>query len=227
MFKTERDMVDMLLNSLTPNIFGVRNYGLTYADQLTEVNLGHGIADLVILQHKECSIGRNKVLEKFDIAVYMVFERNRNWLTADEICSRTKAALKNVKSSIATLLVEGFIRKRENEYKFYRKYKAVVLTSIAIEAKLTNWKRALKQAYRYNWFSHYTYVVLPKSKVHSAISNITMFQQLKVGLANIDNEGRIEVVYTPRRTKPYNKSMAFMLNENLLGKWLEKTKPSR
>jgi predicted transcriptional regulator len=226
MFSTEKEMVELLSSKMEAFTFGVQLYGDTYMQQFEEVNLGHGIADLVVTHVKSCGLDRNEPLGKLDINIYIIFETNKNWLSPIDIQEITRTSQVQINKSLNRLNKEGFIEKGDcGRYKFKRLYRSNVSTSIAIEAKLSNWKRALKQAYRYNWFSHYSYVVLPKNKISSPKKNIILFHQMKVGLASIDDQGEIEVIYNPRRARPFNRSMEYLLNESLLHQWLKKAEP--
>lgn len=228
MFETERHLVDVLANSIDYSSMGLKLNNSNCIQRFAEVNLGYGIADLVIMEYQHCDINRKNLLSKLDINIYLELQRNKKWYTIEEIQNVTRSNLSRIKSSLESLEEEGFIKsnKEGDKYKFFRKYKPAFKTSIAIEAKLKNWKRALMQAYRYNWFSNYSYVVLPKTSINSAKKKLNMFQSLKVGLASIDTNGEIELIYKPKRNKPYNTNMEYLLNENLLNHWLQNAKPS-
>ena len=60
---------------------------------------------------------------------------------------------------------------------------------IAFEAKLLKWKKALNQAYRNTSFSHFSYVVLPSSKIKLALKYDYEFLKRGVGLCSVNNEG--------------------------------------
>ena len=79
-----------------------------------------------------------------------------------------------------------------------------VIHSIAFEMKLSNWKRALIQAYKYRAFSEYSYVILDNAHINPAIKNIEMFQTSNIGLLSININGDIEKHYKPRKEKPYS-----------------------
>jgi hypothetical protein len=59
-------------------------------------------------------------------------------------------------------------------------------TLIAFEAKLTDWKTALHQAYRNTCFAHTSYVVLPKKTALVAFRFIGEFERRGVGLCYVD-----------------------------------------
>lgn len=65
---------------------------------------------------------------------------------------------------------------------------------LSFEAKLTDWKKALNQAYRNTSFSHYSYVVLPMGFAPKVAKYSQEFTRRKVGLCFVDDsEIRIEI----------------------------------
>lgn len=75
---------------------------------------------------------------------------------------------------------------------------------IAIEYKLSNWKRALIQAFKYKNFAHASYVLLDKDFIHRATRNIDMFKRSKIGLGCVDELGDIIIEYDPGLSKPFS-----------------------
>lgn len=64
----------------------------------------------------------------------------------------------------------------------------------AFEAKLSQWRVALNQAYRTTSFAHFAYVVLPISKIKPALKQKHEFEKRGVGLCSISVKGiRIEI----------------------------------
>lgn len=58
---------------------------------------------------------------------------------------------------------------------------------VAFEAKLSNWRKALHQAYRNTSFAKKAYVVLPAKTVRAARAHPEMFQRYGVGLCSVQN----------------------------------------
>jgi hypothetical protein len=72
----------------------------------------------------------------------------------------------------------------------------------AFEFKLSNWRKGLMQAHRYNFFSHVSILVLPNHKMKPVASQIEIFHKLRVGLWGFSPEtGAITHFYTPRPIK--------------------------
>lgn len=63
---------------------------------------------------------------------------------------------------------------------------------VAFEAKLTNWRKAMDQAWRNTSFADKVFVVLPRECARPAIQHQLAFEEVGVGLCLFDEEG-IEV----------------------------------
>ncbi len=74
----------------------------------------------------------------------------------------------------------------------------------AFEFKLSKWKKALSQAFKYKAFAHKAYVVLDEKHINPALKNIALFKQAKIGLLSINAQMEICVHYDPPFKKPYS-----------------------
>ncbi|MEG6570601.1 hypothetical protein [Thermoanaerobacterium thermosaccharolyticum] len=74
---------------------------------------------------------------------------------------------------------------------------------IAIEFKLKNWRKAIKQAYRYKSFSYESYVILDQDFISTAKKNISEFQRFNIGLCGIGKD-YIVVYNKPKPKKPFD-----------------------
>ncbi len=67
-----------------------------------------------------------------------------------------------------------------------------------LEAKISDWKKALNQAYRYASFANRTIVLLPDKTATNAKKRLSLFKKLKVGLWSFDSvSAHLSVLYTP------------------------------
>lgn len=73
---------------------------------------------------------------------------------------------------------------------------------LAFEAKLTQWRVALHQAYRATSFAHRSYVVLPAKVAHRALAHASEFDRRRVGLCAMRADGTIEVLHQAPRVDP-------------------------
>lgn len=77
---------------------------------------------------------------------------------------------------------------------------------ICIEAKLRNWKRAIRQAYRYKSFSEESYVFMDEAYIDSPLKNIEEFKKYNIGLCGVSKES-INVYYKPLDNKPFSEEL--------------------
>lgn len=77
---------------------------------------------------------------------------------------------------------------------------------VAFEAKLKDWQQALRQAYRYRYFSNQSIVVMPVETAKAAERNLSVFQEMGVGLWTFDKPSEsIYKHYTHVRTRALNR----------------------
>ncbi len=73
------------------------------------------------------------------------------------------------------------------------------------EVKIRDWKKAIKQAIRYKYYSNRVIVILPKKNVGTAKLNRNIFVELNIGLWAFDKDrNTLEKIFTPRFHKPLN-----------------------
>ena len=72
---------------------------------------------------------------------------------------------------------------------------------VAFEAKLSNWRKALHQAWRNTSFANRVYVVLPRECVGPALGHRDEFDTLGVGLCVVDAKG-IDVLINGAQADP-------------------------
>ncbi|MEX1143201.1 MAG: hypothetical protein WEC16_00025 [Anaerolineales bacterium] len=79
--------------------------------------------------------------------------------------------------------------------------------TLAFELKLSNWKRALIQAYKYKSFANRSFVLMDAGGVTSAVKNIALFKKAEVGLLSLDTGGVLETHYYPGHHRPYSEQL--------------------
>lgn len=90
---------------------------------------------------------------------------------------------------------------------------------IAFEAKLSNWRKAIHQAWRNTSFANQVYVVLPRKHATAAIKNRVEFDERGVGLCVVD-EGGVEVLIRSSLNQPVmpwlnRKAMHALVNDRI------------
>lgn len=75
----------------------------------------------------------------------------------------------------------------------------------AFELKISEWRKALSQAFRYSYFADRAIVVVPPQTLRLARAHLDIFKRMRVGLWGFDaRSGKIRRVYTPRILKARN-----------------------
>ena len=86
---------------------------------------------------------------------------------------------------------------------------------IAFEAKLTQWKVALHQAYRATSFANRAYVVMPAGVATRVLAHRHEFDRRRVGLCAMQPDGTITVLHEAPRVVPYMPSVSTRAHEFL------------
>ncbi len=190
---------------------------------LEEVDLGFGIADLVISKLRANTPTATERLTYFDAVIYKIIESKKE-ISFQKLREITKADITSINRSLNKLIKDSYINKNDSLITFRKTYQGITNDSIAIEAKLKNWKRALDQAFRYKWFAKKSFVVLDSVYIKPAIAHIDQFKKLNVGLAEISKFGIIHLHFNPVKKDPIDYKMWMLLNEVLKKSFLRKKK---
>lgn len=97
-----------------------------------------------------------------------------------------------------------------------------IYRSFAFEMKLSNWKRALIQAYRYLSFANYSFVVIDRSSQKPALDHINEFTLSNIGLISVDKSGFFSLHFYPKFNQPYSYDMESKFKILLLGDKVDK-----
>lgn len=153
---------------------------------------------------------------------------NRNWLSPltrlnentrfhmDDFVEKSGYSRKTAMLQLKEYSEAGFIEKTEDNTYIVRKgYSNILDTVIAIEAKLHDWKQALRQACRYRRFADYSFVLLDADRSAPALKNRSMFEDHNVGLIILKNRS-FKIIVTPERRKMQFGHSYYRLNEEAL-----------
>jgi hypothetical protein len=172
---------------------------------LEEFNCYNGIADIVLavfrpyirLQRTRASINNNWIHQLAQLSENKV-------ISLDEYVALFGVSCRTARKQLENFVNASFVECLKNDtYRVNKPYTPILDTTVSIEAKLHDWKRALGQAYRYKRFSNYSFVLLPTENADSAIQNMDLFIRYNVGLITLGKEG-LTVHYCPcrRNSKP-------------------------
>ncbi|KAA9357283.1 hypothetical protein [Larkinella humicola] len=216
-FKAEKELVHVLKQTLKSR-FNTGRFEI-----FQEVSLGYGIADLVIsFCDNKSNVINNYLptsrLDIIDISIFNVLNKI-DFIKVDDLVNITKINRKEIVISVDKLNQLGYIKLEDGTIIKQKEYEFPFYCNFAVEAKLKNWKNALKQAYRYRWFAEYSYVVLDNHFSKMAICNIELFVKYNIGLATISPNGIIKVYHNPTRKKPFDVRMKMLFSEYFLNNY--------
>ena len=81
---------------------------------------------------------------------------------------------------------------------------------VAYEGKLTNWRRALHQAFSYRSFSHCVWIVMPTSGAVHARKLMSVFRANGIGLIAVEDDGRTHIEIRGRQLRPTSRRLYLM-----------------
>ncbi len=217
MFKTEKELVETLkINQFLILSATLKKINTSKFELLEELDLGHGIADLVFVE-KNClnlNSKRENPLNYSEISVFMIIKKYTEGITFKELLSKSRLSNQTLRRILNKLEFENFIETYNDLY-IANSIEPISNETIAIEAKLKNWKRALQQAYRYKWFASYSYVFMDEKYIQPAMKNKDMFKSYNIGLASVGIKGEVKVLFKPQKIEPYDEAMKLLLAEKL------------
>lgn len=77
---------------------------------------------------------------------------------------------------------------------------------VSFELKLTDWKTAIIQAFRYRSFSDKVFVVMPEDTVKRAVAHTDQFDRYGIGLASFTS-GKLTVLVDAHAYEPYSQNL--------------------
>jgi hypothetical protein len=113
----------------------------------------------------------------------------------------TKTAANRVTREFERL---GLLRIKSSRIEMVQIHTPPFQTIITVEAKLSDWSRALVQAYRNRQFADESWVVLDHRFYKPAVAKLERFQRSGVGLASVDLNNNLYVHYRAPSAPPIN-----------------------
>ncbi len=122
------------------------------------------------------------------------------WLMLATVQSRKKRVYRNERGLVRDLIscLRGSkagpwrVQEFATEFEYRRGRTDIIAVDedgdvVAIEAKITRWRDALRQAYRNRCFAHRSYIVVPKPvAIHAASESEDEFTRRRVGLCYVE-----------------------------------------
>lgn len=170
-----------------------------------EFDCWHGIADLVIYRSANSNAYTGKldlISPRWGAALYALPYRRS--FTEEWFAKTNLISMKHARSVLQSYKGAGYCEPLSAPGTWLKRYqpKPIANEICAVEAKLTDWRRALSQASRYLAFAHQAWVLLDHATVNPALSKIELFSALNVGLASLSTDLTLRVWHTPLKQAP-------------------------
>lgn len=221
-FKSESDLVKGLVDILK------QQPQLTNSYVINEFESPNGVADLVIVDlfpewRKRLNIG--KIRPEWSYALYKLISKKSFSLEDFQIF--TGVSSRRAKKALCDFSIAGYCQQTavDKHWKKTVQVKPVATNICAIEAKLSDWKRALYQATRYQDFANQSWVVMDEKNIATARKNIEQFRRLNVGLAGVDVLGSLYVHHIPNSCPSRSEARYWYANAQVAASLLESVTP--
>lgn len=211
-FVTEFEMVEHLNSTLNSN------FGLSSVNELVGT---HGIADIV-LYDKPANEDIIKALSLINprwayalksLPIHTPF-------STENFCELNLSSKRTIKEVLFTFVGTGFCSYDQSTGLWTKITEPVKISShlYAVEAKLRDWKRALKQAYRYLDYANESWVLLDEMYSKPATKNLEIFAKYNIGLATISRDSELRQIFKPFPKKPRSEYAVWFANAHLAKK---------
>lgn len=202
-FKRELDLVKTFSQFLEQGGLPSETY------VMHEFESGHGIADIVVFGTSNLSQQSAAYFAKIPPRYAVIFGQNLlpTQFSAQQFSDMTGAGM-GASVRVLNLLVKHGVLKviGKGIYEQLVKLMSPVGCIVSIEAKLRDWQRALRQAYRYREFSNQSWVLMDAGRVAPALQNLQQFTRAGVGLASINTSGELFIHYEPAAVQSFSES---------------------
>lgn len=196
-----------------------------------ELKSSYGVPDLVFCKFNKSSLRKrlqsniNPIVSK-KIIKTLVLIQGKKKVSLSFLEEELPYSKKVIKGQIISFLIKNdFLCKSKESDTFWIEnyYQHSLQKLYSIEAKVSNWRRGFYQAYRYKWFSDYSFLALHKKFINPAIKNIQYFKKYNIGLIMVDSENKsLKSLYLPAKEKPYSKEFQAFAFEKVLSDYLER-----
>lgn len=122
----------------------------------------------------------------------------------------------------------GYIKRIDwNSYIKIENYKSFCKELIAVELKISDWKRAVYQALMNQCFANESYIALCEKYLKRATRRIRDFETKGIGIFSISDKGEIDLILTAKNDKPTSNNRHRMLLERFWQRLINEPKKDR
>lgn len=216
-FKSENMLVHAYLDQF-------RNREATHK-LITELESSNGIADVVHVHLRKGCKGASRIGEISPRWAYTLHSLpTRKPFSVEELSQIAGSSVSAARSALRSFESAGFCARHSQTHNWIKTSspRPIANKIIAIEAKLSDWRRALTQAYRYQDYAMESWVLLDEASSGPAKNNIDAFVRLNVGLVTLGIEGSLQTIFSPKQSKPKSEIQHWHIMSQIDRELLEK-----
>lgn len=189
----------------------LRRHGVCYAN---EIRMGIGIPDLSF------NLGGNRRIKCVDdYYLFSVWDyvNERKRTTIKEIGSRFLFSVEKVKRYVFRLASMSLVAVKDEMVRVINSIQNARLgITVAVEAKISDWKNGLIQAQRYRLFSDYSYLALPEENIRFV--DMEKVKEFGIGLLAV-KEGSMQEIVAAQRASECEYYLKYMHTSILFEKY--------
>lgn len=189
----------------------LHNHGICYAN---EIRMGIGIPDISF------NLGGNRRIKCVDdYYLFSIWDyiNVKKKVTLKEIGNQFLFSLEKVKKYVFQLAGMSLVAIKGEIVRVINSIKNARLgITIAVEAKISDWKNGLVQAQRYLLFSDYSYLALPEKNIKFV--DINLLKKVGIGLLSI-KDGDLEEVLIAKKSCECEYYLKYMHTSVLFDKY--------
>jgi len=182
------------------------------------IPVGAGLPDLVSASHRPELLAALS-LTKSD-GYLLAYLRTVSGARLETILRRTDKSERAVRKRLGVLAETGAVLERRGVFRIASAWRDILLEIVAVEAKISDWRAAVRQAARNRIFAHRAYVALPARLAHR-VRHEPEFGHRGIGIIGVSNEAECTIVRIARHTVPivwaYYYELAFVIGDSYGG----------
>jgi hypothetical protein len=179
-----------------PELFPNETYPLWTAGS---VPIGAGMPDLVVVACEPQVFALTKV--EIPTAHILAYLRAVGRARLETIASRMRRPTEVIVRCLNGLVEVEAVSSHSATFSLVPTWRDILPEIVTIEAKVSNWQKAVEQANRNRIFAHSSFVALPERVAHRVKSE-EIFRKLGIGLLSVNEHHEVEMVRRARRNHP-------------------------
>lgn len=164
------------------------------------IPIGAGLPDLLVVSYQDALLALSSV--NFSEAEILAYLRVVKKATPNAIATSTRRSLRSITKALNQLEQMAAVAKASrSSFRLTAEWKSILPEIVAIEVKVTNWRRAICQASRNRIFTHQSYVALP-IETGKRVRRLPVITQLGLGVLGVEAAGKVRLLRRAKRTRP-------------------------